>query len=262
MDLPRWFTVILSLTIMTRTATLLTAAICVMGCSSGEFTSSSRDGGPAGAGGVIGAGGRQGTGGRQAGGSSGRGTGGAGNGGKSGAGGLATGGSGTGGIAAGGAGGGGAGGASGGGGVGSPCRADTDCSRQNFLYCAAPGASQGCGICPQPGIFPSCMTDAECNPDGSSGTQICVGACGGVCPLKECVPGCVDDTPCAEGTHCGPTHRCEALSCTTNAECPPNFDCAGSHCTRRQCKADAACSVYCVTGYCYSALGHCEQPRA
>ena len=29
-----------------------------------------------------------------------------------------------------------------------------------------------------------------------------------------------------------------------------------------QVTAEAACSGYCATGYCYGALGRCEQPRA
>jgi len=216
--------------------------VCAAGCSSGDVTRSSQDGGSSGSGGDT-----SGTGGHHAGGAGGRGPGGTSNGGTSGAGGIGTGGLPT-------------GGTSGGGGVGSTCRADTDCSRQNFLYCAAPGSSVGCGICPPPGVFPTCATDADCNPDG--GTQICVGACGGACPSKECVQGCIDDTPCSLGTHCGATHRCEALTCATNGACPANFDCVQSLCARRSCSNDGVCDGFCVTGYCYNALGLCEQPRA
>lgn len=216
--------------------------VCAAGCSSGDVTSTSQDGGSSGSGGRTG-----GTGGHQSGGA-----GGTSNGGTSGAGGRATGGTGTGGVAT--------GGTSGGGGVGSTCRADPDCSRQNFLYCAAPGSSTGCGICPSPGVFPTCAADADCNPEG--GTQICVGACGGACPSKECVQGCIDDTPCSLGTHCGVTHRCEALTCATNGACPANFDCVQSLCARRSCSNDTVCDGFCVTGYCYNALGLCEQPRA
>lgn len=226
---------------------LLATAACATGCSSGDFVYA---GSPDGA--AAGSGGEAGTAGSQTGGAGGRSGSGGANGGTAGSGGHGTGGMvSTGGSATGGA---------AGGGAGSACRSDADCNGPGSFYCAPPGASVGCGICPSPGIFPSCSSDADCNPDG--GTEICEAPCGGVCPNKTCAPGCVNDTPCAEGTHCGATHRCEALSCSSSAGCPLNFDCSDSHCQRRACQSDATCQGYCVTGYCYGQMGECTQPRA
>jgi hypothetical protein len=105
-----------------------------------------------------------------------------------------------------------------------------------------------------------CTGDADCNPDG--GNLICVGACNGACPTKICVGGCVDDSTCAEGTHCDSTHRCATLSCTSDGQCPENFRCSNSLCARRTCQSDGDCPAYCVTGQCYSELGQCLQPQA
>jgi hypothetical protein len=106
-----------------------------------------------------------------------------------------------------------------------------------------------------------CTTDAECAARGAG--MICEPLACSCIDSRACVPGCTDDTVCAEGTHCDlAAARCVPTPCPTGTECPTNFACGGGTCARTTCTTDAACDGYCVLGACYSSAGECRLPAA
>jgi hypothetical protein len=83
----------------------------------------------------------------------------------------------------------------------------------------------------------------------------------GHCGMRECVPGCLLDGDCGQGTTCGSDHRCEPKACSNTAACGPNFDCTFERlCERRRCGSTTNCEGYCVNGLCYDAPGKCRYP--
>ncbi len=136
------------------------------------------------------------------------------------------------------------------------CSVDSQCT--NGATCAPPGSPQGCGACnTTPG---DCLDDSEC-----VGTSICEPIQCSCDAALQCVPGCLDDGDCpAEGTICDlPSSRCVAAPCALDDECPSNFRCDGSACTRVQCTDDLDCDGFCVVGSCFSgARGECRLPSA
>jgi hypothetical protein len=130
------------------------------------------------------------------------------------------------------------------------CETQADCKQG---VCAPPGVSQGCGACrTDPG---NCTADADC-----TGTDVCDPiecSCNG---QLACVPGCVDDTTCGEGTTCDlTTNRCAPKACATDADCPADFSCHAT-CARSTCTTDADCDNFCVGGTCFAKAGECQLP--
>ena len=181
------------------------------------------------------------------------------------------------GLGAGGSGGGGAGGSGGTGGVGGAggvggdggaggtgdggCRRGSDCDQTAGEYCAPVERPLVCGAC-MPG--PSCTTDEDCTTPG----DVCDGTgLPSQCPPCEvsCVPGCTSDDDCLTGYSCGATSRCEPTPCTTDGDCPAQFECdteGGSVCQRLVCVTDNDCPAggFCVVGRCHPEMGECVTP--
>jgi hypothetical protein len=115
------------------------------------------------------------------------------------------------------------------------CAADTDCP-SGLPHCAVGPGGSSCA---------ACLSTNEC--------QV------GVCSSGACAPECGPGKPCLNPlTACAPSLRCEALTCATNATCPPNSACSGGHCARRACAKDSDCdNGACVGSFCYESLGSC-----
>jgi hypothetical protein len=134
------------------------------------------------------------------------------------------------------------------------CSTQAQCT-QTGGTCSPPGTPFGCGACStQPG---TCTTDAECKPSGQ--TLICEPIACSCTDQKSCVAGCTKDADCAaSGEICDTTSaRCVPRSCTTTADCAPNFDCTAPTCARRSCTTDLDCDGYCVNGSCFDQTGTC-----
>lgn len=138
------------------------------------------------------------------------------------------------------------------------CRDDVDCTATQE-FCAPPGTAPGCGVCfMDPG---DCTTDAECEARGAG--MICEPITCACFDQRSCVPGCTDDSTCAEGETCDvAAGRCVATPCTTAAQCPTDFSCATDACARTTCTTDAECDGFCVLGRCYPSSGECQLPAA
>jgi hypothetical protein len=136
------------------------------------------------------------------------------------------------------------------------CRGNDDCSSGSGYHCVSPGASAGVGICRA--VRMPCTTDSECRTDG--GDLICDIAVD-TCPpiVKGCVPGCADQSSCADGEACNAQH-CVPIGCDPDTQCPTDFACSDGICRRKTCAADADCGAFCVNGSCYSMPGVCTQP--
>jgi hypothetical protein len=125
------------------------------------------------------------------------------------------------------------------------------------MVCFAPYARVPSGT---GGALPrfDCVEDADCSDD-----LICVYVelsqlCKAPCPTTNCDLG--------QGFECGPDGRCRTVPCSTDVDCPTNFSCdvLRSLCVRASCDAPTDCSAtsFCVEGYCYDSLGHCNYPTA
>ena len=136
------------------------------------------------------------------------------------------------------------------------CRTQSDCGPSS--YCAAPGAPEPCASCP---TSPPCASDVDCQK--ASPSSICERACNGMCPQRQCMPGCGDGNSCPEGKTCASNHRCEPSVCSTGVQCPAQHSCSNGRCTRRLCSGDVDCAGgYCVSGACYSTSGVCRRRKA
>jgi hypothetical protein len=143
------------------------------------------------------------------------------------------------------------------------CRVDTDCAALPGLqFCAAPGSSEECGTCQNPGPNQICHSDAECPSLGLNDPQICeppACACDGT---KTCTRGCVLDSECGVARVCQSNHRCGPMPCGAMA-CPTFFSCQGGYCARTTCSDDSGCpGGFCVDGACFDMLGTCRAPAA
>jgi hypothetical protein len=134
------------------------------------------------------------------------------------------------------------------------CRTSADCD-PNGGTCYSPGAPTPCGICYEPPV--PCMNDTECamqDPTTICNPPQC--SCGG----SECMPGCMSDGDCKAWEYCSPGHRCLPDTCSSNADCPTNFECATMACARKSCTSDADCNGLCVNSECHDMAGHCMLP--
>lgn len=132
------------------------------------------------------------------------------------------------------------------------CDADVHCD----LYRSAP-------FCKSSVCSAACNSDSDCAPD--AGYPICVTVSRpNSAPTNGCDPGCSGGGGgyCPEGSTCGSSHRCVAIACSVATDCPAQFDCVQSTCTRRACQKDGDCSLggYCVQGLCSMRLGTCSMP--
>lgn len=134
------------------------------------------------------------------------------------------------------------------------CRSKADCTDPGVVNCEPPPPDRLVGAGPCSG-GPACTSDSECQADG--GGEIC-----DVPPVpctpntKVCMIECVDTETCEAGEVCT-GHRCVALPCQNDAQCPVDSACAAGSCARKTCTTDDPCSGYCVRGKCYSAPGWC-----
>lgn len=139
------------------------------------------------------------------------------------------------------------------------CRDAGDCVAGSE-YCRLPDDPNLCGICLNQDD--ECVSDADCKFLGEPG--ICIEAGIHSCPpcsppLFICEFGCTSDFDCRAWERCGADHHCGPVPCTTTADCPDEFDCAGRACARRECLRDEDCDAGpCLRGRCYSQLGSCE----
>src|SRR5258705_6430438 len=115
--------------------------------------------------------------------------------------------------------------------------------------CAPPGTPLGCGFCNNvPG---TCANDTDCKAQGAA--FVCNPIPCSCHSEKQCEMGCKDDTTCGDGTRCDvPSARCAAITCTGGTQCPANFHCASSTCTRDECADDRDCDGFCVVGKCFA----------
>ncbi|HVR18678.1 MAG TPA: hypothetical protein VMS65_03245, partial [Polyangiaceae bacterium] len=120
--------------------------------------------------------------------------------------------------------------------------------------CIGPEDRECGGPAPPPD---ECSEDADCVAIGDP--VICEP--NGHCGMRQCVPGCLSDGDCGQGTVCGSGHRCEPKPCTNAAACGPNFECTlEGLCERHRCLSTTNCEGYCVNGRCYDAPGQCRYP--
>jgi hypothetical protein len=138
------------------------------------------------------------------------------------------------------------------------CRTATDCAPTGQI-CRPPDAQPYCGgACIMQAS--TCASDADCR--GS--TTICEPVRCACNAATACIAGCTGNGDCPVGQVCNGMHRCQPQPCAGVA-CPANFRCATSGdalCQRLTCTSDKDCAAasYCVTGYCYTALGACSFP--
>lgn len=134
------------------------------------------------------------------------------------------------------------------------CRTSADCVEPHAGICLSPGTPLPCGACYDPPT--PCTTDTECAMQDP--TTICEPPkCS--CGASECITGCMSDAECNAWEYCSPGHRCLPDVCSTNADCPDNFECASMACARKTCTADADCNGVCVNGQCHASAGNCTQ---
>src|SRR5262245_23070978 len=142
------------------------------------------------------------------------------------------------------------------------CTAQSDCTPESGLEtCAPPGTPFGCGVC---NMDPSdCGNDADCKSrDPASICEPVTCSCDAV-PAMRCTAGCTMHADCAEGQSCDiTTNRCIAKACATAAQCPIDFICTPTGCSRATCHTRSECSGYCVDGACYTTAGECRGPAA
>jgi hypothetical protein len=137
------------------------------------------------------------------------------------------------------------------------CLSQKDC--KNAPMCVAIDAPQMCGICFSPPPSETCNDDAPCkaqDPDTLCKTVTC--PCSGE---KTCQPGCtLNPSQCEVWEVCDPDGHCKAMSCATDGDCLPSFECAGGSCKRKSCKGNSDCPLWCVKGGCYAEPGNCMYP--
>ena len=143
------------------------------------------------------------------------------------------------------------------------CRSDADCDQNNFESCFT-GDDANCGPCQADAM--ECLQDRDC---GEGVCELIPIQCGCDGPVSHvCVPKCTGDADCVDDKVCDlDSGRCEFVSCTAGAVCPPQFDCVpdagGDDCVRHPCESDAECTDgVCVEGGCFVDYGVCMQPAA
>jgi hypothetical protein len=104
----------------------------------------------------------------------------------------------------------------------------------------------------------SCSIDSDCEVSGLPPQTFVCRQCGdgvGACDLA-----CQSDAQCGPGATCAAGGHCTATPCTTNGQCPEDFECSTSDgfCVRQTCSSDVQCVGYCVAGHCAGSLGVCS----
>jgi hypothetical protein len=150
------------------------------------------------------------------------------------------------------------------------CKSNQDCSAGGTAQdeeCLAPTEFAGCGDVAG-GVM--CFSDSDCAGDAGGmnlppneyGGPICddpthYQMCGGLY-LKLCISGCARDGDCVGGRICDSTQHCVFPPCSSDGDCPANFNCGGTRCQRKSCLNDGDCGGgFCVNGSCYDGYGTC-----
>jgi hypothetical protein len=111
--------------------------------------------------------------------------------------------------------------------LGGPCAESVNCLAGE---CAG-ASSVGPGVCATP-----CTLPGDCAPN-----QVCEPFAGG---RSYCIDACVNHSDCSNGMLCDAGH-CKSAVCTTAAQCPAGYACAGSSgngLCQPACTSDAQCT--------------------
>ena len=139
------------------------------------------------------------------------------------------------------------------------CREMADCGG---LICTPPGTTHGGAPPPMPEL--ACASDDQCEPG-----KLCQRDLGPFGVSARCAPPCQQGS-CPLNWGCSAQGRCEPLPCNEGRfRCKPFHTCGGAEgnrdihgCSRLRCDDDGPCGEgACVMGFCYEALGRCEQAR-
>jgi len=163
------------------------------------------------------------------------------------------------------------------------CTVDTECEENELCLdgvCQIPPSCTEDAECPTDTVCQSgrcarpCASDADCQ----QGLETCVdGHClrrcfsddncpaGEICENNVCVEGeCMTDEDCTgEQVRCK-DYRCETYTtCTTDADCEPNYECIDNICEELPlCSIDADCAEACTAAACICKDGHCHETSA
>jgi hypothetical protein len=150
---------------------------------------------------------------------------------------------------------------------GGQCMLSSDCALGSTCvpgFALPPVCSNNCTM------GDGCESDADCADAGAA--FVCNSWCacpnygGDTGPGTQCIKGCGTAADCGPVATCTATHHCEALPCTTDADCGANYSCLMGACAATPCAKDSDCTAswFCVvagpdTGVtvCSPALGVC-----
>ena len=121
-----------------------------------------------------------------------------------------------------------------------PCTVDSDCG--DFGY-----------TCQDGHCFQQCLSDDTCREANT------------ICENNICVPAeCLSDADCPAGQIRCKDGRCqEYTTCTTDADCEPNFECLDNICEELPlCAIDPDCADACTAAACICKDGHCHETTA